>query len=563
MWSGVSRGLSRLSTSIVNKPPPVEEPPAGDAAESAFARAGRWFDAFPWAAWLASGIVHGGMLLVVSLLIVGVPEEQLAWLTGGDEGPPLEEMNLDQLAPLDEIAVPGGVAGDASLGPVVEGDDIELPGPIAGTVGNVRTGPTNSGGLASTPSDDVIDALATGGEFGGGDFNVGLEALSNPLATRGGGLEGRKFENRLEAALAAGGTVRSEEAVEAGLAWMAEHQFDDGGWRFNLEEHPRCAGYCGDSGSYDTTTAATGLALLSFLGAGYTHQEGKYAEVVGRGLEYLDRRMEITDRGGDLRDNGPDEIFDFDLTGGIGRRRRERDDTMYSHGIASIALIEAYAMTGDPQRRKPAQEAVTFIINAQYDDGGWRYQPQGESGGPGDMTVTGWQLMALKGALLAGIEVPLEVWSGASDFVDSLASNDGSQYAYLQGQRGSVATDAIGLLCRMIGGWPRDSRPLLKGAAKLSQQQLHLNNVYFIYYASQVLHHLGGRQWNKWNPRMREYLIETQAVDGHEAGSWYFDEQHSNPGGRLYTTALAIMSLEVYYRYMPLYGEAMVEKAPK
>jgi hypothetical protein len=280
-------------------------------------------------------------------------------------------------------------------------------------------------------------------------------------------------------------------------------------------------------------------------------------------LYYLDEHMEITDRGGDLRDNGPGEMLGLGFTRGANRRRRERDDTMYSHGIASIALIEAYAMTGDPVRRKSAQDAVKFIINAQYDDGGWRYQPQGESGGPGDMTVTGWQLMALKSAMLAGIEVPYQVWSRASDFVDTLASSDGSQYAYLPGQRGTVATDAIGLLCRMIGGWPRDARPLLKGAAKLSQQEPELNNVYFIYYASQVLHHLGGPRWEKWNPRMREYLIETQAVDGHEAGSWYFDEQHSTPGGRLYTTAMAIMSLEVYYRYMPLYGESFVEKAPR
>jgi hypothetical protein len=559
---GDAVGIDRLSTLTTNNPPSGGETPAGDAAGSAWSRASQWFDAFPWAPWLASGIVHGGLLLIVSLLIVGVPEEKLMWLTGGEVGPPLEEMNLDQLAPLDDVAVPGGEPGEASLGPVVAGDDIELPGPIAGTVGNVRTGPTSAGGLTSEPAGNVLDALATEREFRVGDFDVGLEALTNPLATRGGGLEGRKFENRLAAALAAGGTQRSEEAVEAGLAWLAEHQFADGGWRFNLEEHPRCAGYCRDSGSYDTTTAATGLALLSFLGAGYTHQEGKYAEVVSRGLYYLEHRMEITDRGGDLRDNGPDDLFDG-LAGGVGRRRRDRDDTMYSHGIASIALIEAYAMTGDPARRKPAQEAVTFIINAQYDDGGWRYQPQGESSGPGDMTVTGWQLMALKSAMLAGIEVPYEVWSGASDFVDSLASSDGSQYGYLRGQRGTVATDAIGLLCRMIGGWPRDARPLLKGAAKLSQQQPHLNNVYFIFYASQVLHHLGGPRWEKWNPRMREYLVETQAVDGHEAGSWYFDEQHSSPGGRLYTTAMAIMSLEVYYRYMPLYGEAMVEKAPR
>lgn len=545
-----------MSASPADHPPSPPQPPP-DLADSAGGLR-RWLDPFSWSPWLASGIVHGSLLLIVSLIIVGSPEDNFLWLDGKDDGPPLEEMNLEQLTPLDEIAVPGA-SGEASLGPIVEGDEISLPGPISGTVGNVRTGATNAGGLSAGPTEEELNPLATVGEFGGGDFSVGLEALSNPLATRGGGLEGRKFENRLEAALAAGGTRESERAVELGLEWLAEHQFEDGGWRFNLEEHPRCAGYCGDSGSYTTTTAATGLALLSFLGAGYTHTEGKYADVVSRGLYYLDEHMEITDRGGDLRDNGGDLGLGF---AGSANRRRSRDDTMYSQGIASLAITEAYAMSGDPARRKSAEQAIKFIINAQYDDGGWRYAPRGESNGPGDMTVTGWQLAALKSAMLAGIEVPYEVWMRASEFIDTLAVDDGSAYTYVAGEGGTNATDAIGLLCRMIGGWPKTARPLVKGTNRIGKLSPVNNNVYFIYYASQVLHHMGGPRWERWNPRMREYLIDSQATEGHETGSWYFDEQHSTPGGRLYTTAMAIMTLEVYYRYMPIYGESFVEKKP-
>jgi hypothetical protein len=555
-----------LSVVPPEKPPSVTPPPAppavrADAAEPA-GRWTRWFDAAPWAAWLASGVVHGGMLLIVALLVVA-PEEHLMWLTGGDEGPPLEEMNLDQLESLDEIAVPGET-GEASLGPITAGDSIELPGAFTGTIGNVRTGATNDGGLSADPLESTLDPLASGMEFGGGDFAVGLEALTNPLTTRGGGLEGRRFENRLEAAIAQGGTRESERAVELGLAWLAEHQFPDGGWRFDLEQHPRCAGYCRDSGTNPTTTAATGLALLAFLGGGYTHQEGKYAEVVSRGLYYLDGRMERTTRGGDLRDNPRADDFLEGLTGGMRRRGGGGDDTMYSHGIATIALTEAYAMTRDPARRESAEEAIKFIVNAQYDaDGGWRYQPQGESGGPGDMTVTGWQLAALKSAMLAGIEVPYDVWPRATEFLDTVQVDDGAGYSYLANdRRATPATHAIGLLCRMISGWPHDSRPLLKGAARIGGEAPQANNIYFIYYASQVLHHLGGAGWKKWNPRMREYLINSQYTEGHEEGSWYFEEEHSRPGGRLYTTALAVMTLEVYYRYMPLYGESFAERAP-
>jgi hypothetical protein len=202
-------------------------------------------------------------------------------------------------------------------------------------------------------------------------------------------------------------------------------------------------------------------------------------------------------------------------------------------------------------------------LNAQYDDGGWRYAPKWETPGPGDMTVTGWQLMALKSAMLAGIEVPYDVWLRASSFIDTLQEQGGATYLYLaQERRGTPATTAIGLLCRMIGGWPREARPLQQGSSKIGDLIPAQNNMYFNYYASQVLHHLGGPRWEKWNPKMREYLIESQAHEGHEEGSWYFSESHSTPGGRLYTTTMAIMTLEVYYRYMPLYKEAFVEREP-
>jgi hypothetical protein len=132
----------------------------------------------------------------------------------------------------------------------------------------------------------------------------------------------------------------------------------------------------------------------------------------------------------------------------------------------------------------------------------------------------------------------------------------------MAGDRGTAATTAVGLLCRMIGGWPREHRPLQKGGAALGGLIPAQQNMYFNYYAAQVLHHLGGRTWEKWNPRMRDYLVDTQATEGHETGSWYFAESHSTPGGRLYTTTMAVMTLEVYYRYMPLYKEAFTKRAP-
>jgi hypothetical protein len=536
--------------------PPERASPSSDAEQPAGGarRMVEELAALPWAAWLTSTIVHATLLIVLSLFLLTTPEDELLWLTGSVQPDLVEDMDVQ----VDEIPA---LAGEASLGPIAEGDAIDLPGASASTTGSARTGPANRG--VGSPGAQELVAIAPAGERAGGSFASDLAALTNPLESRGGGLEGRRFENRTAAALSGGGSRESEAAVELGLAWLAEHQYPDGGWRFDLEAHPRCMGACRDSGTYKTSTAATGLAVLSFLGAGYTHQEGKYQEVVDRGLYYLTEHMNITSRGGDLRDVGadPEAQVELGFVGGFNLPSFRRD-TMYSHGIATLALTEAYAMTHDRALRKSAEEAVKFIVNAQYDDGGWRYNPKWENQGPGDMTVTGWQLMALKSAVLGGIEVPYDVWLRASAFIDTLQADNGERYTYVVNERGTNATSAIGLLCRMLGGWPRESRPLQRGTSRLADELPVQNNVYFIYYASQVLHHLGGPRWDKWNARMRPYLVDSQAQDGHERGSWYFAESHSTPGGRLYTTTMAIMTLEVYYRYMPLYKQPAVDRAP-
>jgi hypothetical protein len=271
--------------------------------------------------------------------------------------------------------------------------------------------------------------------------------------------------------------------------------------------------------------------LLPFLGAGYTHRQGKYKDVVQAGLYYLTSRMEITTNGGDLQEG-----------------------TMYAQGIASIALCEAYAMTGDENMRVAAQKALDFICWAQHSGGGWRYYP----GQPGDTTVFGWQMMALKSGHMAGLFVPSPVIALANKYLDSVQSGSGAFYGYLQ--RGKKpSTTAIGLLIRMYLGWNQDDPRLQRGAGFLAEQGPSKKDMYYNYYATQVLHHLGGPAWPKWNVVMRDYLVATQATQNHERGSWFFVDQHGVVGGRLYTTAMCIMILEVYYRHMPLYAEQAID----
>jgi hypothetical protein len=353
--------------------------------------------------------------------------------------------------------------------------------------------------------------------------------LSN-LRASGGGFEGRVGERKAALVVGRGGNEQSEHAVALGLAWLAAHQGQDGGWRFDLSKDP-CAGRCGNSGTAGTSTGATGLALLAFLGAGHTQLEGGYRDVVHRGLYYLRNRMFIGPEGGDLQEG-----------------------TMYAQGIAAIALCEAYALTRDAELLMPAQRAIDFICHAQHSAGGWRYYP----GQPGDTTVFGWQMMALKSAVMAGLDVPSPTIALAERFLDSVQADDGSQYGYLRPGKDPGPT-AIGLLIRMYTGWPREDSRLGRGVAVLARHGPSPTDMYFNYYATQVLHHYDGPSWPQWNEPMRDHLIRTQATTGHERGSWFFEDRHGVQGGRLYTTAMCVMILEVYYRHMPLYDTRAVE----
>jgi hypothetical protein len=172
----------------------------------------------------------------------------------------------------------------------------------------------------------------------------------------------------------------------------------------------------------------------------------------------------------------------------------------------------------------------------------------------------GWQLMALKSATLAGIHVPSPAWHLAGEFLDSVQTDGGAAYGYRTPKR-MPTTSAVGLLCRMYLGWEHKREALARGVAYLERSGPSKSDMYYNYYATQVMHHYGGSPWKRWNDKLRDHLVATQAAVGHEAGSWHFADQHGDVGGRLYTTAMAVMTLEVYYRYMPLYGERAVNEA--
>jgi hypothetical protein len=358
-------------------------------------------------------------------------------------------------------------------------------------------------------------------------------------------LKSRAADKRGDMLKKHGGTEASEAAVASALEWLAAHQYPDGGWSF---DHRRavCRGRCPDPGlMVQARNAATAMALLPFLGVGETHKNGKYNRVVGNALTFLVSRMTVRGQRADLS---------------------EQQGYMYSHGLATIALCEAYIMTRDKKLMKPAQYAVNHIVYAQDPvGGGWRYYPRD----PGDTSVLGWQLTALKSAHMASFVVPRKTVIGASRFLDSVQIDSGARYGYKNPKDRSVdgdyGTTAIGLLCRMYLGWERENAALQRGVRLLSEEGPSKENMYCNYYASQVMCHYGGERWEKWNSAMRDHLVDRQAKRGHMRGSWHFPagpvggDRGVDHGGRLYFTSLAALILEVYYRHLPVYGEQPTE----
>ena len=118
---------------------------------------------------------------------------------------------------------------------------------------------------------------------------------------------------------------------------------------------------------------------------------------------------------------------------------------------------------------------------------------------------------------------------------------------------------AAGLLCKMYLDWDENQGKLRAGIRVLDEMGPNPDDMYYNYYATQVMHHWGGPEWDRWNKVMREHLIQTQILDGHATGSWNVADPHGYAGGRLYMTSLALLTLEVYYRHLPLYQKDRIE----
>ncbi len=514
----------------------------------------------PW--FLASLTGHVVVLLAV-LLVLNALSNKIK--KGDQEGTEFEEANVEQhvdVKPLEHFEV-----GETPIDPTTldteslmiteapheakveenNSDDKEFEH----KGGGVANGNANSlGGAGGFDVRAIGPGPAVRGSGGVGS-GIGTGTTGGSGGENGTGFGGRG-KGKQAAMAASGGTKQSERAVAAALFWLSRHQNKDGSWSINdydkLCTDKNCTGH-GDSVS---DTGATALGLLPFLAAGQTHRtNGPYQRHITAAWYYL---KSVQKKDGDMKGSSTGNAH------------------MYAHGLCAIALCELYGLSQDKEVAQHAQLAIDFIVKAQNaGTGGWRYEP----GSDGDTSVVGWQIMALKSAQMAYLNVPKDALDKAQKWLDSCSHGQyKEQFSYLPDSGPTPAMTGVGLLCSQYLHLKRDD-PKMHGGVEYLMKQLPNNgqrNIYFWYYATQVMHNLPGPEWDTWNRAMRRLLIETQEKDtaGCAAGSWSpskpTGDQWAAQGGRMMITSLSCLTLEVYYRYLPLYklnNDEDIKKMPQ
>jgi hypothetical protein len=486
----------------------------------------QWMSRAPWL--LISGALHFVIFLVVAAipwnLITSQPEQTVH---SGIEPPPSEEfvdppeVLPEELEPVETEEVP--IVEDYQL---AEQDE--------------------------TDTDDVFElsegdpAFRADSPFDATDSNAVLGI---------GGAAGGKYGGRLGGGRnTRPGDGQREQALKDGLEWLKRHQDEDGKWDCaGFMKHDPASDLCTGAGDSNHDVGVTGLALLAFLGDGHTLRHGQYKDVVSNGLRWL-------------RDQQDPE------SGLIGEEIGHA--FLYDHGIATLAVCEAYYFDRSPLLRSTAQRAVSTIGRARNPYGAWRYALPGD--GDNDTSVTGWMVFALKSAQEGGLKVDNEAFVAARNWFDEVTDPNtgrcgydsiGSPSSRVEGhneaypaEKGEAMT-AVALLCRVFMGDDPSEHPVMERHAELLRKSLPVwdpsakaNDMYYWYYGTYAMYQMGGEHWQAWNKAMKPAVLESQRMDGASKGSWDPLGPWGWSGGRVYSTALMVLCLEVYFRYGKVLG---------
>ncbi|HEX5138940.1 MAG TPA: prenyltransferase/squalene oxidase repeat-containing protein [Planctomycetota bacterium] len=483
----------------------------------------------PW--WLISAVFHGVVLLIMWQIPMTVEVKATVARMQSDLTKEMEEPEVPLEEPEPEIP-------EEQIVEKIETEELSDHNEVD----------TDSEFEETAGEDGISDAPFTGPST---NSAIGLGGGA------GGGKRGRGGHRNLKAG---GGSGLTENAVELGLKWLADHQDvdEDGKWDCDdFMKHDPADDKCDGAGGALYDVGVTGLAILAFLGAGYTDRgsakENRYAKNVRAGLRFL------------MQSQSDDGVFGTRATHAF----------MYNHAIATLAMCEAFWMTRNPRYKKPAQDGLNFIAMARNPYLAWRYEPRG---GENDSSVTGWCVMALKSGKYAGLEVDPDAFEGARQWIDKMTEPNFGQVGYNapggmparpEGKQDKFPAEkshsmtGVGILCRIfLGEDPKTSEIIRKGANLCVDLPPKWNpddgsiDMYYWYYATLALFQVGGTPWKKWNDAMVDAIVKHQNLQGtgSRTGSWDPIGVWGDDGGRVYSTAVLVMCLEIYYRYDRVFG---------
>lgn len=359
------------------------------------------------------------------------------------------------------------------------------------------------------------------------------------------GTEGSRTDIRTGKGLSkAGGDDISESAVELGLQWLSTVQDDDGKWNIieyckHYSERPDY--YKEGIGYYQYNPGITGLCMLAFSGAGYSNTQGKYEQVLEKAKAWL-----------------------ISIQNNDGALDSARLVSMYNHAIATLALADLYTVSKDDSILQPLRQAIKYLLSQQNANGGWTYTPQynGSIYTRSDLSISGWCVLALTAAKQCGINIPTDALDKLNSLFSSFMKNGQAIYADEPPgtDRTGSAMTAVSALCRRLLGESAKSyahKNQVNYFSKNLPDFNQLEGVYYWYYASINLYvdrDEYPKEWETWNLTMRREVMRSQELEGSRRGSFMpADFYATHGGGRLYSTAMSILCLEVYYRISPSY----------
>ncbi|MCC9643092.1 squalene--hopene cyclase [Rhodopirellula sp. JC740] len=412
----------------------------------------------------------------------------------------------------------------AETPPKVEPIQEPAPSPIVPeTRAPASTAASMTNGSATKASPDAVAKIASVRPAASLPEQPSLGNVDEDFASRAGAAKAHALAQN-------GGDASTEAAVEAALKYLAAQQRSDGAWDPKTtgagQERAPLGLHRGGAGR-NAETAITGLALLAMLGSGHTHQEGEHRDTVYRGLAFLLSRQQSN---GSLA--GPASVY----------------AAHYSHAMAGLALAETAAMTGDPSAIEATRRSIAYTRSMQHPvTGGWRYN----RGDTGDLSQLGWQALLIDAAERAEAVQPNRRMSdGISRFLDSVRrGRAGGQACYRPGEPTSPTMTAEALATRLLIGQKLPDATIQEAESvllsNLPGQGTGPDNYYYWYYATMALHQLQDDAWERWNAALKQRLLSTQRPDG----SWSDQTLWGGYGGTVYTTSMATLCLESYYRH--------------